>query len=75
MIPDKSDARWESLVTGDISHSFKMMAAGMCVSRNQRMYKRQNNPEAMRNAIANLHEFFTKFEQIAEEDIRTIFRQ
>lgn len=73
MIPDKSDPRWKKLVTGEKNHQFKMTAAGMCVNRNQRMYKRDNSEAAMKSAVDNLHEFFTKFETIAVDDIKALF--
>lgn len=73
MIPDKSDQRWKKLVTGETVHQFKMTAAGMCVNRNQRMYKRENSDAAMKSAIENLHEFFAKYENVAEDDIKALF--
>ena len=73
MIPSKTDPRWKKLVTGELDHQFKMTAAGMCVSRNQRMYKRESTDTVMTSAVENLHEFFTKFEKIAEDDIKALF--
>ena len=73
MVPSKTDPRWKKLVSGELNHQFKMTAAGMCVSRNQRMYKRENSEAAMKSAVDNLHEFFTKFEQIAGDDINALF--
>jgi len=36
MLPDKTDKRWEGLVTGKIRHEFKSVPAAMCVARHVR---------------------------------------
>jgi hypothetical protein len=73
MIPDKSDPRWKDILTGKIDHHFRFVAAGMCVSRNMRSVEAEKTQENMQRAVTELHTFFTKYEQIAKDDLETVF--
>jgi hypothetical protein len=74
MVPDKNHIRFRQLVTGEISHSFKLFSANMCLSRNQRKVAEEGrSPMAMTEAIEDLHSFFVKFESIMTDDLNTLF--
>ena len=75
MIPDKTDERWKDIVEGKISKNFKTVAAGLCVSRNQRAYRMDQSPEVMSKCIDELVSFFTKYENISQDDLRDLFKQ
>ncbi len=74
MLPQKSDPRWSGLLTGNIQHQFKAVAAGLCVSRHQRALKQNISPTAISAAIDDVYEFFKKYESIMQEDISAIFK-
>lgn len=73
MIPDTSDPRWSKLIKGEIDHQFKSVPAGMCLSRNRREYQRNPSDTSLKAGVKQLHEFFTKFESILDDDIQAIF--
>ncbi|MBK8800596.1 MAG: hypothetical protein IPN71_00790 [Fibrobacteres bacterium] len=59
---------------GTFSHSFRLMPAGMCVSRNLRAIKLEGGrPEIVENAIEDVHAFFSKYEPIMSDDLKAIF--
>ncbi|HNY29488.1 MAG TPA: hypothetical protein PKO15_01250 [Fibrobacteria bacterium] len=74
MVPPKSHPRYRELVTGSFSHSFRLMPAGMCVTRNLRAIRIEGGqPEVVQQAIEDVHEFFAKYEPIMADDLKDIF--
>jgi len=73
MIPERNDPRWTSLLTGKITHKFKSVPAGMCVSRNTREYNREPSPEHLQKVIDETYAFFDKYKNIITEDITAVF--
>ena len=73
MIPENTDPRWIDIVEGKISKEFKTVAAGLCVSRNQRAYRMDRTPETMSKCISELISFFTKYEKISQNDLEDLF--
>lgn len=74
MVPDKDHARFRQLVTGEISHTFQLFSANMCLSRNQRKVAEEGrSPMAISEAIEDLHSFFVKFETLLTDDLNTLF--
>ena len=73
MIPEKTDPRWKDIVEGKISREFKAVAAGLCVSRNQRAYRLDRSPETMSKCIDELIAFFTRYESISQDDLKALF--
>ncbi len=71
MMPDKSDSRWKALVQGKISHNFAFVAAGLCVSRNQRALRMNMTDEA--KAVDDVYAFFEKYQKVLSGDITAIF--
>lgn len=73
MIPPKSDPCWRDLMNGTIKHDFKLVSAGMCLSRNRRNYKLNPTEHNFEQAVEELHAFFTKYESLLNEDLPHIF--
>jgi hypothetical protein len=73
MLPKKTDPRWKALVTGSVQHQFKMVAAGLCVARNQRILAKDSSPAALEAALGEVFTFFEKYESILTDDITAIF--
>lgn len=71
MLPPKTDKRWHDLLTGKIDHQFTFFAAGMCVSRHKREI--QVNPSLLAKSLDEVYAFFTKYEEIASNDITALF--
>lgn len=74
MLPPKSNPIWEKLVKGDISHNFKSFPASMMLSRHKRLITRDNSQQTMLKLIDEVYEFFSKYESILEDDIKSIFK-
>jgi hypothetical protein len=75
MIPSKSDGKWAKLVTGEISIKFKVLSAGLLMSRMQRETKATPDSLTVRRCVDEVYAFFEKFEGILQEDIAKIFGQ
>jgi hypothetical protein len=73
MIPPKTDKKWEDLVTGKINLNFKSVPLGMMVSRHQRQFQKDNSKENGRKLTEEAYSFFVKFENILQDDIKSIF--
>lgn len=74
MVPPKSHPRYKELVTGQFSHSFRLLPAGMCVARNLRAVRLEGGgSELLQNAIEDVHTFFSKYEPIMTDDLKAIF--
>ena len=74
MLPPKTDAIWGKLVKGDISHEFKSFPASMMLSRHKRLISRDNSQQTILKLIDEAYEFFTKYENILQDDIEAIFK-
>lgn len=73
MIPGKTDPRWKDIIEGKISREYKTVAAGLCVSRNQRAYRMNQSAETMSKCVDELVSFFTKYENISRDDLKELF--
>jgi hypothetical protein len=73
MIPAKTDRKWERLVTGELSHEFKTLAAGLMLSRLRRETKANADPGTMRRCVDEVYAFFEKYESVLRDDISEIF--
>ncbi len=73
MIPQKTDKKWEDLVTGKVNHNFKCFPLGMLISRHKRIFQRDNSKEAVNKLIDEAHDFFIQYESILQDDIKSIF--
>lgn len=71
MIPATSDPKWSKLIKGEVSHTYKLLALKIVLTRLQQKVK--TNPADANNAIKELAEFFTKNEKLLTDDIKTIF--
>jgi hypothetical protein len=73
MLPDKNNVKWKMLINGDIKHTFKVVSAGLLLSRLQREIKKDNSKENYEKCIDEAYNFFTRFEKLFVEDFKTIF--
>ena len=73
MLPDKRNEKWKSLINGGIKHEFKVMAAGLMVSRLQRDINKNNSTENYQKCIDEAYNYFSKYEKLFESDIKSIF--
>jgi len=77
VIPPKTDSTWTRIVTGQLTHSFKCVPAGLMVARIQRemLAGGKNDPAAVKKTIEELHAFFEKYEPIMQDDNKALFGQ
>ena len=65
-IPPPTDAIWDRLVSGALTHRFSLFAANMALARAIRIAS--SEPERKATMIAEVHQFFSKFaNQLAPE--------
>jgi hypothetical protein len=58
-VPPPSDALWDRLVSGTVTHRFSLFAANMALARAVRIAS--GEPARKPTMIAELHQFFSKF--------------
>ncbi|MBF0236769.1 MAG: hypothetical protein HQM12_03625 [SAR324 cluster bacterium] len=73
MIPDKSNPKWKQLVTGALPHQFKVVPAGMLISRLLRESQKDRSTANIERCVKEAHEFFIKYESLLGNDIKAIF--
>jgi hypothetical protein len=73
MLPPKTDQKWEKLATGEIDHEFKLLAAGLMMSRLRREIKGNATPATIRKCVDEEYAFFQKYESIMHDDIAALF--
>jgi hypothetical protein len=74
MIPPKEEPRWVDLLKGRVQHQFQLASAAMIVSRCQRQVSGDPSPQTIGKNLDELHAFFSKFENVASDDLNAIFR-
>ena len=73
MIPQKNDVRWEKLVKGELKHEFKIVPAGLMLSRLRRQQTSLADPKEAWQCVDELYGFFQRYERILQDDIKAIF--
>ena len=73
MIAPKDSPKWRDLLSGKIQHQFQLTSAAMVVSRCQRQVTRDPSPQSIDKNVDEIHAFFTKFENLLNEDLKAIF--
>jgi hypothetical protein len=73
MLPEKTDTRWNRLVTGQQVYRLQTVPASMLLSRIVRSVQADNSPENIQRCIEEAHSFFMRYEAILDRDIKTIF--
>lgn len=71
-VPTKSDPRWRDLVSGKKNVQFTGLATRIFFTRVRLMGSKPDDA-SVQQAIALAHEFFTKNETSAAEDLRLAF--
>lgn len=73
MLPAEDHVKWKSILSDDFKYDFKLVAAGLLVSRLRRQLKSDNSAAKKSASVAELISFFKKYEHIMEDDIKAIF--
>jgi hypothetical protein len=75
MIPPKEDPKWTDLLRGQVQHQFQLASAAMIVSRCQRQVFGDPSPNTINKNVDELYAFFSKFENVAGDDLNAIFSE
>ena len=67
-IPPLTDRLWDRLVSGTATHKFALFAANMAIARAVRIAG--GDPARKAAMIAELHQFFTRFADQLEPELR-----
>lgn len=69
---DKSNRKWKDLVTGKISLQTDNLGLQMFLKRTTTKLAAQSTPSELETAIAEMHNFFVKYERILQKEIAII---
>jgi hypothetical protein len=69
-VPPPTDALWDLLVSGAVTHRFSLFAANMALARAIRIAS--SEPARKLAMIAELHQFFSKFAGQLEPELRAL---
>lgn len=72
MVPERDDPRWRELVTGKRSVAFTALATRIIFTRLKLMGSRRDET-SIAQAVALAHDYFTKNQISAAEDLRRAF--
>lgn len=72
MLPNKSDPRWLALLTGATNYKFSNAAVSMLMFQLKSKVRTDNANIAQH--VAEMHTFFTKYENVLKDDIKVIFK-
>jgi hypothetical protein len=73
MLPSKNDPKLRKLVTGELSHDFKAVAASMMLSRLRRSIQADGGEANILACIEEFHAFVQKYEKVMDADMSAIF--
>lgn len=73
MLPSKTDARWNYLVTGKKNYKLQAVPASMLLSRIIRSIQTDDSQANVERCIDEAYNFFIRYEAILDRDIKTIF--
>lgn len=73
MIKSATDPIWEKLIRGELNITVKEVPAQMMLSRCKRNLEKNPDPENIKKLKAEAHAFFTKFENILQDEIKQLF--
>jgi hypothetical protein len=72
-VPGTSNPVWRRLLTGELQHQFKFLAAGMCFSRNIREVAKNPSEDNIEHAVAEVQSFCVKYRPLLKNDLDTLF--
>lgn len=75
MIPSKANAQWRKLISGETNYEFKVLAAGLMLSRMRREIKAKPDAGTMQRCLDEVYAFFQKYEAVLGHDITNLFGQ
>lgn len=70
----RSHPNWARLVDGTFAHDFKVIPASLMVSRLMRQYKSERTPQKLEESIAEMVDFFNKYQEILVDDLNIILK-
>jgi hypothetical protein len=69
---DKSNKKWKDLVTGKLALQTDNLGLQMFLKRTSTKLASQATPDELDKAVAELHNFFIKYERILQKEIALI---
>lgn len=72
-VPPITDQRWRDVATGKIARPWKLLAVKIMMTRVTGLTRADTSPATLSNCVQEIHSFFTKNFQIAQEDLASIF--
>lgn len=74
-VPPKTQKQWSDIVTGRKTYELKFLAAKILLGRVVRSLGSSPAPEAVKDAVEQLHAIYTKNESSpsVQDDLKTIF--
>jgi hypothetical protein len=73
MIPQKSDVRWQLLVTGKKACRCSVLPANILLERITNSTRHDNSPENIQQCVEETYNFFVRYEAILTQDIKQLF--
>ncbi len=72
-VPPITDHRWRDVATGKITRPWKLLAVRIMMSRIVGLTRVDPSPAAVSGVVQEIHSFFVKNAQIAQDDLTSIF--
>jgi hypothetical protein len=72
-VPGVENPVWRKLLTGELQHQFKFLAAGMCFSRNIREVAKDPSEESIERSVAEVQSFCAKYRPLLKTDLESLF--
>jgi len=73
MIPQKSDVRWQLLVTGQKTYHCRVLPVNILLERIINSTQHDNSPENIQQCVEETYNFFIRYEPILTQDIKHLF--
>ncbi|HTI01935.1 MAG TPA: hypothetical protein VL752_13395 [Acidisoma sp.] len=72
-VPPITDQRWRDVATGKIARPWKLLAVKIMMTRILGLTKADPSPTTVNGCVQEIHSFFVKNAQIAQDDLAAIF--
>ncbi|MBB6254409.1 hypothetical protein [Nitrospirillum iridis] len=73
MVPDRTNPRWKSLVSGELSIPYTLLATKFLMARLTRAAKADPSAGNLSKLVDEAYTFFQTNEKIAAKDLQAIF--
>lgn len=72
-VPPITDPRWRDVATGKIVRPWKLLAVKIMMTRIIGLTRADPSPAVISGCVQEIHSFFAKNAQIAQDDLTSIF--